>query len=47
MIFLSFASVKPGDVDGIKTAVKQIISDVYSKHSSMMLLGVFKERGSV
>ena len=43
VIFLSFASVKTGNVDGIKTAVKQIISDVYNKHSSMMLSDVFKD----
>ncbi len=43
VIFLSFASVKTGDVKGIKTAVKQIISDVYSKHKDMMTSDVFDD----
>ncbi len=43
VIFLSFASVKTGDVEGIKTAVKQIISDVYSKHKDMMTSDVFDD----
>ena len=36
VIFLSFASVKTGKIEGIKTAVKKIISNVYSEHRDMM-----------
>lgn len=36
VIFLSFALVKTGKPDGIKTAVKRIISNVYSKYRDMM-----------
>ena len=43
VIFLSFASVKTGDVKGIKNAMKQIISDVYSKHKDMMTSDVFDD----
>ena len=40
VIFMSFASVKTGNIAGIKTALKQIISDVYSKHRDIMLSDV-------
>ena len=43
VIFLSFAPVKTGDIDGIKTAVKQTISNVYNKHRDMMSDDVFNE----
>lgn len=36
VIFLSFASVKTGDIEGIKIAVKKIISDTYSEYRDMM-----------
>ncbi len=36
VIFLSFASVKTGDIEGIKAAVKQIIAELYRKHKDMM-----------
>ena len=44
VIFLSFASVKTGDIEGIKAAVKQVISDVYDRHSNMMSDKVFNAR---
>ena len=43
VIFLSFASVKTGDVEGIKTAVKQVICNVYNKHRDMMVSEVFHD----
>lgn len=43
VIFLSFASVKTGDTEGIKIAVKQAISNVYNKHRNMMSNDVFGE----
>ena len=43
VIFLSFASVKTGKAAGIKTVVKQIISDVYRKHRDMMSSAVFHD----
>ena len=43
VIFMSFASVKTGNIAGIKTAVKQIIADVYSKHRDIMLSDVFHD----
>lgn len=43
VIFLSFASVKTGDTEGIKIAVKQAISNVYNKHRNMMSNDVFCE----
>lgn len=36
VIFLSFASVKTGDVEGIKTAFKRIISNVYMENRDIM-----------
>lgn len=36
VIFLSFASVKTGKIEGIKTAVKKIISNIYSDCRDMM-----------
>lgn len=36
VIFLSFASVKTGDVEGIKTAVKKIITSAYRQHKDIM-----------
>ena len=44
VIFLSFASVKTGDIEGIKAAVKQVISDVYDRHSNMMSDKVFNTK---
>lgn len=43
VIFLSFASVKTGKIEGIKTAVKQIIFNVYNKYRDMMLSDVFSD----
>lgn len=43
VIFLSFASVKTGNVEGIKTAVKRIISNVYNKYRDMILSDVFSD----
>ena len=43
VIFMSFASVKTGNIAGIKTALKQIIADVYSKHKDMMTSDVFDD----
>lgn len=43
VIFLSFASVKTGRIEGIKTAVKQIIRDVYNKHRDMLSSEVFND----
>lgn len=43
VIFLSFASVKTGNVEGIKTAVKQVICNVYSKHRDMMVSERFND----
>ena len=43
VIFMSFASVKTGNIAGIKTALKQIIADVYSKHRDIMLSDVFHD----
>ena len=36
VIFLSFASVKTGDVEGIKTAFKRIVSNVYMENRDIM-----------
>lgn len=43
VIFLSFALVKTGKLDGIKTAVKRIISNVYSKCRDMMQSDQFND----
>lgn len=43
VISLSFASVKTGDMDGIKTAVKKIISDVYNENRDMMQSDKFND----
>ncbi len=43
VIFLSFASVKTGNIEGIKTAVKQSIAELYRRHESMMSSGVFND----
>lgn len=43
VIFLSFASVKTGEIEGIKTAVKQIVAELYRKHRDMMADGVFDD----
>ncbi len=43
VIFLSFASVKTGDVEGIRTAVKQVICNVYNRHRDMMVSEVFND----
>lgn len=43
VIFLSFASVKTGDVEGIRTAVKQVICNVYNRHRDMMVSEVFHD----
>ena len=44
VIFLSFASVKTGSINGIKTAVKQVIAELYRKHGSMMADAIFNDR---
>ena len=44
VIFMSFASVKTGSINGIKTAVKQIIAELYRKHGSMMADAIFDDR---
>ena len=43
VIFLSFASVKTGDVEGIKTAVKKIIVSEYRKHKDIMSSSEFDD----
>ncbi len=43
VIFLSFASVKTGDVEGIKTAVKKIIVSEYRKHKDIMSSNEFDD----
>ena len=43
VIFLSFASVKTGDVEGIKTAVKKIIASEYRKHKDIMSSSEFDD----
>ena len=43
VIFLSFAPVKTGDIDGIKAAVKQIIADLYCKYEDMMSAPAFND----
>ena len=43
VIFLSFASVKTGSINGIKTAVKQVIAELYRKHKDMMSDAVFDD----
>ncbi|MDE7418362.1 MAG: ATP-binding protein [Lachnospiraceae bacterium] len=43
VVFLSFASVKTGDVAGIKTAVKKIISNVYREYRDMMTSEEFND----
>lgn len=43
VIFLSFASVKTGDIEGIKTAVKKIITNEYRKHKDIMSSNQFDE----
>ncbi len=43
VIFLSFASVKTGDIEGIKAAVKQVIAELYRKHKDMMSDAVFDD----
>lgn len=43
VIFLSFASVKTGNIDGIKKAVKGIISDAYKSRKHIMKSDLFDE----
>ncbi len=43
VIFLSFASVKTGNIEGIKTAVKQSVAELYRRHELMMSRGVFND----
>lgn len=43
VIFLSFASVKTGNMDGIKKAVKGIISDAYKSRKHIMKSDLFDE----
>ncbi len=43
VIFLSFASVKTGQVKEMKTAVKQMITDIYSQHKDIMESNQFDE----
>ena len=41
VIFMSFASVKTGRTDGIKTSVKQIISNIYTDNRKIMQSDIF------
>lgn len=43
LIFLSFAPIKSGDIEGIKTGIKQIIVDVYREYSDIMETGEFDD----
>lgn len=43
VVFLSFATVKTGNIDAMKTAVKQAICNVYNKHRDMMQDSAFNE----
>lgn len=43
VIFMSFASVKTGKLEGIKTRVKQIIADIYGMYRSIMKLELFND----
>lgn len=43
VIFLSFASVKSGEVDEIKTAVKQIIANIYKDFKDIMQSDLFDD----
>ncbi len=43
VIFMSFASIKTGETEGIKKAVKQLLFNVYSKHRDMMDSPVFTD----
>lgn len=44
VIFMSFASVKSGDTDKIKAAVKQIISNIYDSFQNIMQSEVFSDK---
>ena len=43
VIFLSLATVKTGDIEGIKTAVKQSVAELYRKHEAMMSNAIFND----
>lgn len=43
LIFLSFAPIKSGDIEGIKTGIKQMIVDVYREYSDIMETGEFDD----
>ena len=43
VIFMSFASVKTGKIEGIKTAFKRIIYNIYNEHSDIMASDLFND----
>ncbi len=43
VIFISFASVKTGKIEGIKTAVKKIIADVWKQYKEVTAAELFDE----
>lgn len=44
VIFLSFALIKEGDIDKLKTGIKQIISDVYDNFRCIMESDIFNDK---
>ena len=47
VIFLSFASVKTGNPNEIKTAVKQLITNAYENFENIMRSDVFSDKDRV
>lgn len=43
VIFLSFASVKTGEIEEIKKSVKQIITNIYSEYRDIMTSDIFND----
>jgi len=43
VVFLSFAGIKTGGIEGMKAAVKQVVTNVYGSYSGIMESDVFNE----
>ncbi|MDE7272885.1 MAG: ATP-binding protein [Lachnospiraceae bacterium] len=43
VIFMSFAGIKAGTVEGMKAAIKQLITNVYGRYSDIIKADVFSE----